>query len=97
MATGSTVDGGLVRELNSRSESSGVRGVNVGGDISGRLDGVIAGDVDALNEGVEVASSDVVRVVPVDHTSSPLNGPLGGSLDTSGPHTDVRAWMSVLY
>jgi len=45
VATGSTVDGGLVREFDSRGESSGVGGVDIGSDIGGRFDGVVAGDV----------------------------------------------------
>jgi len=95
VATSSAVDGGLVRELNSGCEGSCVGGVNVGGNIRGRFHGVIAGDVDRLDEGVEVASRDVVGVVPVNHASSPLNGTLRSSVDTSGPHTGVGAWMSV--
>ena len=89
MARGGTVDGGLVRELNPGSESSCVGGVNIGGDIRGRFDGVIAGDVDPLDEGVKMASGDVVGVVPVDHASSPLNGTLGSSVNTGGPHAVV--------
>lgn len=96
MATGGTVDCGLVRKLDSGSEGSGVGGVNIGGNIRGRRGGVIAGDVDRLDEGIEVASGDVVGVVPIDHASSPLNSPLRSSFDTSGPHTVVRACMSVL-
>jgi hypothetical protein len=70
-------------------------GVNIGGNVRGRLDGVIAGDVDRVDEGVEVASGNVVGVVPVDHASSPLNGALRSSVDTGGPHTIVGARMSV--
>jgi len=95
VTTGSAVDGGLVRELDSGCEGSCVGGVNVGGNTRGRFDGVIAGDVDRLDEDVEVASGNVVGVVPVDHASSPLNGTLRSSVDTSGPHTGVGAWMSV--
>lgn len=95
MAAGSTVDGGLVRELNSGSESRGVGGVNIGGYIRGRLNGVIASDIDRLDEGIEVASGNVVGVVPVDHTSCPLNGALRGSWDTGGPYTSVGTRMSV--
>jgi hypothetical protein len=96
VATGSTVDGGLVREFNPGCESSRVRGVNVGGNVRGRLDGVIAGDVNRVDEGVEVASGNVVGVVPVDHASGPLNGALRSSVDTCGPHTIVGARMSAL-
>ena len=95
VATGSAVDGGLVRELNSGCEGSCVGGVNVRGNIRGGFHGVIAGDVDRLDEGVEVASGNVVGVVPVDHASSPLNSTLRSSIDTSGPHTGVGAWILV--
>ena len=97
MARGGTVDGGLVRELNPGSESSCVGSVNIGGDIRGRFDGVIAGDVDPLDEGVEMASGDVIGVVPVDHASSPLNGTLGSSVNTGGPHAGVGVWVSVSF
>ena len=90
MGTDSTVDGSLVRERNSGSESCGIGVIDIGGDVRGRLDGVIAGDVDRLDEGVKVASGDVVGVVPVDHASSPLNSTLRSSIDASGPHTGVR-------
>lgn len=89
MGTNSTVDGSLIREGNSGGEGCGIWVVDIGGDVRGRLDGVIAGDVDRLDEGVEVSSGNVVGVVPVDHASSPLNCALGSSIDTSGPHTRV--------
>jgi hypothetical protein len=38
-----------------------------------------------------VASGNVIGVVPVDHASSPLNGTIRSSFDTSGPHTGVGA------
>ena len=79
MATSSTVYGGLVRELNSRGKSSGVGGVNIRSNISGRLVGIVAGDVDRLDEGVEMTGGNVVGVVPVDHASGPLNSTLGRS------------------
>jgi len=91
MATGSAVDGGFVRELDSGSEGGGVGGIDIGGDIRGRLDGVTAGDVDRTDEDVEVASGNVVGVVPVNHASSPLGGALGSSFNTSGPHAGVGA------
>lgn len=89
MATDSAIDGGLVREFNSGSESRSVRGIDIRGDVRGGQDGVIAGDVNRLDEGVEVASRNVVGVVPVDHASGPINGTLRGSWDTSRPHTGV--------
>lgn len=46
MTAGGTVDGGLVRELDSGGESSGVGSIDVGGDICRGLDGVITGDID---------------------------------------------------
>lgn len=95
MATDSAVDGGFVRERDSGSEGSGVGGIDIGGVIRGRLDGVTTGDVNRLDEGVEVASGNVVRVVPVNHASSPLNGTLRSSFDASGPHTGVGAQMSI--
>ena len=89
MATNSTVNCGLIRECNSGSESCGVGGVDIGGDVRGRLDGVVAGDVNRLDKSVEVAGGNIVRVVPVNHTSSPIDGTLGASIDTSRPHTGV--------
>ena len=89
MGTDSTVDGSLVRERNSGSESCGIGVVDIGGDVRGRFDRVVAGDIDRLDEGVEISSGNVVGVAPVDHSSSPLNGTLRSSIDTSGPHTGV--------
>ena len=37
-----------------------------------------------------MTGGNIVGVVPVDHTSSPSNGTLRASVDTSGPHTSVR-------
>ena len=91
---GNAISGGLVREVDSRSESSGVGGIDIGGGIRGRVDGVIAGDIDRLDEDLEVAGGDVVGVVPVDHASRPVNDTLGTSIDTSGPHTGVGVKMS---
>ena len=86
---GRTANGSLVGELDSWGESSGVGGINVRGDVGGRLDGVIACDIDRTDEGVEVASGNVVRVIPIDHASSPLDGARRGSRDTGGPYTSV--------
>ena len=92
---GCTVDGGLVRELDSRGESGGVGGIDIRGDVGRGLDGVIAGDIDRANEGVEVACCNVVGIVPIDHASSPLNGTRRGSLDASGPDTIAGIRMLV--
>lgn len=87
MTKGSTVDGSLVGKLDSRGGSGDVGGIDIRGDVSRWLDGIATSDVDRANEGVEVASGNVVGVVPIDHASSPLNGTRRGSLDTSRPYT----------
>lgn len=45
MPDGGTVDGSLVRELDSGGESSGVGGIHIRGDIGGGFDGVVASDI----------------------------------------------------
>ena len=90
MTAGGTVDGGFVRELDSGGESGDVGSIDVGGDICGGLDRVITGDVDRADEGVEVACRNIVGIVPIDHTTGPLNGALGTSLDACRPDTDAR-------
>lgn len=94
MTVRSTVDGGLVREFDSRGESSGIGGVDVRGNVGRGFDWVIASDVDRTDEGVEVASGYVVGVVPIDHTSSPINGTLGSPWDAGGPNTSVGKQIS---
>ena len=90
MASRSTVDGGFVGELDSGGKCGYVGGIDIRGDVGGRLGGVIASDIDRADEGVEVASGDVVGVVPIYHASSPLNGTWRGSLDTGGPYTGTK-------
>lgn len=43
-----------------------------------------------------MASSNIVRVVPIDHASSPLNGTWRSSLDTCGPYADVDIAVSFI-
>lgn len=95
MTNDGTVDGSLVREFDSRGGNSGIGGIDIRGDVGGRLDGIVACDVDRADKGVEVASGNVVGVVPIDHASSPLNSAWGSSLDTSRPYTGEGSKLSV--
>lgn len=90
MVGGDTVDGSLIRELDSGGKGGCVGGIDIRRDVGGRFSGVIASDIDRADEGVEVASGNVIGVVPIDHASSPLNGAWRRSLDASGPYTSVR-------
>ena len=81
----SSVNSALVGKGHTGCISRGVLAIHIGSSIRRFTCWVSAVDADRLYESIEMAGSLVFRIVPVNHSSSPLDGSRGRGIDTSRP------------
>lgn len=82
-------DGALVRERDARREFRYVRAVDIRRNIGCGRGRIRTFDGHALDDGPKVTRRGIIRVIPIDHTSSPLDRADCGGVDTCGPYAEL--------
>lgn len=83
-----TVDSCGIREGDARIRRR-VRIVSVGRDVRSRRGGISTFNLDGRDERVKVASGFIISVIPVDHTTSPVDGSLRLTRNSCRPNTQL--------